>query len=435
MLSQHISPNPPITVRQGRMAVVVGAGRSGRAAVRLLHQLGLPVRLVDRKAVPQDFAAWAQGAGVEIICKEHDMAHFADADVVVPSPGVAIAKLEPFFTTNPTILAETELACRFITTEKVIGITGTSGKTTTTSLCDAMLRQAGLTVFTGGNIGTPLSEYVLDRLDGKGAVDVVVLELSSFQLQTCHTLRPHVAMLLNITENHLDYHANMEEYIEAKRRLFQCQCAEDVAILGPDLQQIGTKLTAQTQYITRQNAFLDTKLLGPHNQFNAEAAYLACKVFGVDEGTAKAAVATFTPIEHRLEHVATKHGITYVNDSKATTAASLTVALQAFTSPILLLAGGTFKGGDLAALIPLLKEKVKAVGLFGASREAFESAWQGAVPLYYDTSLEEAMLRLNAMAHEGDVLLLAPATSSFDQYANYTVRGHDFKRVVHEVLP
>lgn len=211
-----VDRTPCPAILPGQLAIVVGAGVSGVAAARLLHRMGARVRLLDRSSerIPADFAAWAAESGVEIVCGEHAPEQFAGAALVVPSPGVPAAVIRRFLPEReaPEIMAETELAWRQLSGEPVLAVTGTSGKTTTTSLCAAMLQAQGLRVFTGGNIGTPLSEYVLS---GERA-DVIVLELSSFQLQTCSTLHPHVAVLLNISENHLDYHKDMAEYIGAK---------------------------------------------------------------------------------------------------------------------------------------------------------------------------------------------------------------------------
>ena len=424
-------------------AVVVGAGVSGQAAARLLARSGARVRLLEKNAgrITAAFADWAAQNGVEIRCGEHAPADFAGADVVIPSPGAAasaIRKLLPQ-TAAPEIMAETELAWRELHGERVIGITGTSGKTTTTSLCSAMLQAAGLRVFTGGNIGTPLSEYILARDAGQPAADVVVLELSSFQLQTCSLLRPDVGVLLNISENHLDYHADMQEYIGAKMHLFARQTSKDTAILYEGLQSLAETyhLAARRIYFDTSDRFGHMRLLGEHNKANAEAALLACQALGVDEATAIRAAEAFEPLEHRLERVAERDGVLFVNDSKATTVEALRVALNAFDRPILLLAGGKFKGGDLEGLRPLIQQKTRHLALFGASRQIFEKAWGDLVPVSYDTTLEEALQRLagaGGIARPGDVVLLAPATSSFDQYTDYLHRGRDFKRIVKEIL-
>ena len=441
-MNTSVSASCP-AVFPGQLAVVVGAGVSGVAAARLLHRLGARVRLLDRSAgrIPADFAAWAAEAGVEIVCGEHSPEQFIGAALVVPSPGVAAAVIRRFLPEKnpPEIMAETELAWRQLTGEPVLAVTGTSGKTTTTSLCSAMLREQGFRVFTGGNIGTPLSEYVLS---GERA-DVVVLELSSFQLQTCSTLHPRVAVLLNISEHHLDYHRDMAEYVGAKMRLFAHQTSEDLAVLqeGMDGLADGYGLRARRVFYAVSNRFPEMHLMGPHNRANAEAAWLACREFGVSEETAARAVAAFRPLEHRLEKVAELNGVLYVNVSKCTTVEALRVALASFDRPVALLAGGKFKGGDLESLKPLLKKHVRHVALYGASREHFEPAWRDVVPVTWDETLERAMCRLAgcgtgepAVVRPGDAVLLAPATSSFDQYANYLQRGEDFKRIVREVL-
>ena len=440
--ANEMSTKPAPAVKPGDLAVVVGAGVSGVSAAKLLHKLGARVRLLDRSLdrIPADFAEWAESAGVEIVCGEHSPSQFRDAKLVVPSPGVAAAVISKFLPDDnpPEIMAETELAWRQLSGEPVLGVTGTSGKTTTTSLCAAMLKEQGLAVFTGGNIGTPLSEYILS---GEKA-DVVVLELSSFQLQTCSTLHPRVGILLNISENHLDFHKDMDEYISAKMRLFDNQTEADLAVLQDGMDELAGKygIKARKIHYTESERFPDMQLMGPHNRCNAEAAWLACREFGVTEEAAARAVAAFQPLEHRLEKVAEINGVQYVNDSKCTTVEALRVALSSFDRPVVLLAGGKFKGGDLPGLCPLLKEHARCVALFGASRERFEPAWRDTLPVTWDRTLEQALCRVAgkdgqpALAHEGDVVLLAPACSSYDQYPNYLRRGEDFKRVVHEVL-
>ena len=433
----------PSAIDPGQRAVVVGAGVSGLAAARLLHRLGARVRLLERSAerIPADFAAWAQKTGTEIVCGAHTPEQFADAALVVPSPGVAASVIRTFLPAEnpPAIMAETELAWRQLNGEPVLAVTGTSGKTTTTSLCAAMLREQGLRVFTGGNIGTPLSEYILSG----EKVDVVVLELSSFQLQTCSTLHPHAAILLNISENHLDFHKDMQEYIDAKMHLFAHQTAEDLAVLHEGMEELRQQyqLKARVVFYAAGNRFPETQLLGPHNQANAEAAWIACQTFGVTEEAAARAVASFEPLENRLERVAERNGVLFVNDSKCTTVEALRVSLASFDRPIALLAGGKFKGGDLVGLRSLVKDHVRCVALFGGARDHFEEAWQGVVPMTWDATLEDAMRRLTgygtetpALVASGDVVLLAPATSSYDQYPNYIRRGDDFRRIVREVL-
>lgn len=424
-------------IQIGELAVVVGAGRSGLAAARLLSREGARVRLLDRNtaALSPEQAASLQKLGVDVQLGEHSPEQFEHAAFVVPSPGMPVAKLAQYLggacEGAPEVLAEMELAWRYLNDEPVLAVTGTSGKTTTASLAAAMLQAQGYTVFLGGNIGTPLSEYVLS---GHKA-DVLVLEISSFQLQACSTFCPRAGVLLNITPNHLDYHKDMAEYTEAKFRLFRCQDEGDLAVLGADLQELarGFNLRARQVWVRESERFPQSGLLGAHNKFNEEAAWQACRFFGVSEANAARAVARFKPLPHRLELVRERGGVLYVNDSKCTTVSSLKVALQAFDRPLRLLCDGKFKGGDLAALGGLVRERVREVALFGASREHFEKAWRDLAPLRWHPTLEEAVRALAASAKEGDVVLLAPATSSFDLYDNYMARGDDFKRIVSEL--
>ncbi len=430
------------TINANTKAVVIGTGRSGRAAVKLLKHLGAKVRVLDKniKQVPKDFLEYLQKEKIPLIGGEHLAEHFTGADIVIPSPGAPVNSIYPLLprTNAPDVIAETELATRFIKGEGILAITGTSGKTTTTSLASAMLLEHGFSVFTGGNIGTPLCEYILERETKQiEEVDIVVLELSSFQLQACHTVTPRISVLLNVSENHLDYHADMQEYIDAKMRIFRCQDEHDVAIIGESVVDLAKEHKVQARTVIFKDIdgrFKESNLFGKHNILNAEAAFTAVKEFGVGLSTAQKAVKKFKPIEHRLEKVVEKNGILFVNDSKGTTVESLKTALEAFDRPILLLVGGKFKGGDLKSLRPLIKEKVKSIILFGASKEYFEKAWKGLVPIQYVEKLKDAMLCHYKEAKKNDVILLSPATSSFDQYSSYIQRGKDFKTTAKKLV-
>ncbi len=413
---------------------VVGAARSGIAATKLLKALGAKVRVIDRSLshIPRDFVVWSKKAGCNLVIGKHCLDQFDGIDVVIPSPGVCISNIQPFFSGSVSVFSETELAWYQLTSEKVIAITGTSGKTTTASLCGSMFNEQGISCFVGGNIGVPLSEYVL----GDTKVEIVVLELSSFQLQTCIDFRPEVAVLLNISPNHLDYHSHIEEYISAKMQICKKQHSTDYIVIKENLDKLLTEHGIKSKKLLYQDTgmFLTTQLVGSHNRENAEAAWTACKEFGVSVNAAKRAVEKFHPLGHRLEPVKDLHGVSYINDSKCSTVEALLAALSSFEQPILLLAGGIFKGGDLVSLRPSILKKVRAVGLFGDSREVFEDAWSDLVLMHWEKTLEEAVKFIFRIACPGDVVLLAPATSSFDQYLNYKERGNDFKRIVHEVL-
>jgi UDP-N-acetylmuramoylalanine--D-glutamate ligase len=417
----------------GLAAVVLGAGASGLASARLLAKLGARVRLLDKKigVVGGELAAELAGLGIAVRLGEHAPEDFAGAGLVVISPGIPAARLAEFVPGGVPLISELELASRFAR-EPILAITGTNGKTTTTMLAAAILEAAGKKVFTGGNIGTPLSEYVL----GGEKADVLVLEVSSFQLQNIDSFHPAAAALLNFSANHLDFHADMEEYLAAKLRLFANQTEGDLAVVPEEMrgELAGRSFTkARTVYFKAQGRFNAPSLPGAHNQANMEAALALCSHFGVAEPIAREVMAVFTPAGHRLERVGEKGGVLFVDDSKATTVEALRAAIQSCDRPVRLLAGGVFKGGDLEGLVPLLRERVRAVGLFGDSREVFEAAWAGAVPLFWEPRLEGAVRRLYDQAKPGEVILLSPATASFDLYSGYKARGDDFKRIFREL--
>ncbi len=415
---------------RGHQCVVVGAGSSGRAAARLLTRLGASVRFLEKnaKAVSEALREEAAQGGYDLRVGAHGPADFAGADMVVLSPGIRAAGLAECLSACPEaqVLSELELASWF-TTEPIVAVTGSNGKTTTVMLISHLLEAAGLKVFTGGNIGTPLSEYVL----AGDPADVVVLETSSFQLQLVRTFRPRVAVLLNFTPNHLDWHADLEEYLQAKLNLFAAQRPDDLAIVPESLRDTlaGRSFTrARTVWFGPTERFACKRLIGEHNKLDMEAAFLAAEPFGVTEATARAAFETFVPAPHRLQVIGEKGGVLFIDDSKATTVAAMEAAIRSIARPVRLLCGGVFKGGDLAALLPLVREKVASVGLFGASREIFEGAWAGAVPLFYEAELADAVARLFAESRPGDAMLLSPATASFDRYDSYKARGLDFQR-------
>jgi UDP-N-acetylmuramoylalanine--D-glutamate ligase len=415
--------------------VVVGGGVSGLAAAALLRRLGARVRLLDKKPFSRDFMHKAAPLELELVSGAHLPEHFQGAALVVPSPGVPWTVLEPLLIQagNPACLSELELAAAFVS-EKIIAVTGTSGKTTTVSLIAAMFKAAGKKVFLGGNIGTPLSAYILEREAGAPPADALVLEVSSFQLQLTRAFHPQVALLLNLSPNHLDQHKDFAEYEAAKLRIFANQTPADTAILGEELFSLAQRhpLRARVEYFAAGRRFPQAQLQGRHNQANMEAAFLAARALGVTEAQAAAATRDFAALPHRLEKVGEYAGVLYIDDSKGTTVEALRAALQSLDRPAFLLAGGVFKGGDLESLRPLLREKIKAVALFGGSREHFEKAWQNTVAMSWDENLEAAVCRARDAARPGEAILLSPATSSFDQYADYKARGDDFKRLAEQ---
>jgi UDP-N-acetylmuramoylalanine--D-glutamate ligase len=421
---------------QGHQGVVVGAGSSGIAAARLLSALGAQVRLLERDArnVTQKIRDLGTDLGWDLRIGAHTTEDFAGANLLILSPGVPLKALAPMIPKACKIVSELELASWFVT-EPIIAVTGTTGKTTTTGLISHILEFNGKTVFTGGNIGTPLSEYLLS---GK-RVDVLVLEVSSFQLQHVRSFHPQVGVFVNFSPNHLDVHTSLEEYFTAKLNLFTRMQENDLAVIHLSLKDEleGRSFTrARRVYYVGTDRFACPALPGPHNQENLEAAWLACRSFGVDEAGVQRAIQTFHPKAHRLEFVGEYAGVRCIDDSKATTITALGAALKSCSAPgaheknVMLLAGGVFKGGDVGSLNALMKERVKAVFLFGAGREHFEPVWKDLVPVQWSASLEEAVALACRGAMDGDVVLLSPATSSFDLFSDYKARGKAFQAAV-----
>lgn len=419
---------------RGLCAVVVGAGKSGVAAARLLHTLGATVRLVDASEALAPETVTAVEKVAELQTGPHSKKQFADADIVVLSPGVPAKKMKPFFNGLPErkVVAELELASWFIEAP-IIAITGSNGKTTTTTLIGELLEKSGKNVFVGGNIGTPLCDYLLDM----ERAEVIILEVSSFQLQNCRLFKPDVAVFLNLAPNHLDYHEDMDEYLEAKLRIFARQTASDLAVLHESLKPVLESRSftkAETIWYSSAKRFDAPHLPGEHNRANVQAAWQAVKRFGVSPRQAEKIIGEFKPLEHRLENIGQFNGVTFVNDSKATTPEAVVAAVRSFDkSPVRLLMGGKFKGGDVIELARQMEGHVAQVGLYGASRSIFEGPLKKYFPVSWDETMEQAVKRLLAHSQPGDVILLSPATSSFDQYRNYKERGHDFKRIFGEL--
>ncbi len=417
---------------KGRSVAVVGAGRSGRAAAFMARALGADVRVLEKNASSLDKEFLDQAENSDILCLtgEHKPEDFHGVNMVVMSPGIPVKSIRPLLDPRVEVVGELELASRYIC-KPVLAVTGTSGKTTTTSLAARMLEYVGRRVFCGGNIGAPLAGYVLDD----SVADIVVLEVSSFQLQTCARFKPWVGMLLNFSPNHLDYHADMEEYLSAKLSLFSRQTEDDNAILpAAQRNELEPRFDGKARVIwyAPKDRFYSKYLPGEHNQANMEASYQATRIFGVTENEAQRAMADFRPPPHRLARVGELNGVAYVNDSKATTVEALRAALKSFDAPIFLMAGGKFKGGDLESLIPLVRERVAAVALYGASREVFTNAWKDVTEVHWDETMDDAFAWLDGRVGDKGVVLLSPATSSFDQFKNYEERGLHFERLVQE---
>ena len=418
---------------KGHTVVIAGAGRSGLAAADLAQALGARVRVLEKNPDFDEAAlAGCKISRAQLILGEHKKEHFQDADMVIISPGIPVRSLKNLVPDTAMIFSELEFASWF-THEPIIAVTGTNGKTTTTMLIAHALEKMGKKVFAGGNLGVPLARYVLDPEE----CDILVLEVSSFQLEGCSGFHPRVGVFLNFSANHLDHHTSGEEYFRAKTRLFRRQTQDDLAIIALELRQEMENsglLKSGRVYFTASNKFSCPELSGKHNRANMEAAFLACRYFGMDESGFSRALNDFAAPAHRQEVFLKYEGRIYVNDSKATTVAAMSAALEAFEKPVRLLAGGVYKGGDFSELTFLIRSKAAKVYLFGAGREIFEKAWQDEVSMEYYSTLEQAVDKAVSESAPGDTLLLSPGTSSFDLFRDYRERGGAFKSLVRKRL-
>ncbi len=414
--------------------VVVGAGVSGVAAAKLCLKEGAKkVRLVDQNVtLSKDREILRlKEMGIEVHFGEHNKKDFEDADLVVLSPGVKKEKIVSMIPKEVPIISEIELGFWF-SDEPIIGVTGTNGKTTTASLIAHVLKRK-FKVFLGGNIGIPFCSYLLS--DKKA--DILVLEVSSFQLENIYLFKPYVSLFLNFSPNHLDFHKDEDEYFMAKLRIFINQDHKDFAILEEALLEKvlkRIKLLSKIIPFSGKRRFDSSCLLGEHNQKNIEAAYLACSIFGINEDEFNESLKEFRPQPHRLDVFLKKDGVLFVDDSKATTLSATEAAIKSFDNRIILLAGGKFKGGEPSKLNAILGKKVKKLILFGECREIFYEAWKDVVDVIKVLSLKDAVELAVKEAKPGDIVLLSPGTSSFDEFRNYKERGLFFQKKVKEIL-
>jgi UDP-N-acetylmuramoylalanine--D-glutamate ligase len=447
---------------EGKKVLVVGLARSGVAAARLLARRGAQVTANDTKPEPDisDEARELSNIGVRISLGGHPLELFTGADLIVLSPGVP-ADIEPLASARSRgakIISEAELAFRFLKGQ-LIGVTGSNGKTTTTTLIGELMKASGARTLVGGNIGTALTSLVDQTTEDSW----LVAELSSFQLETIEALRPRVAVITNITPDHLDRHGSFENYARAKHRLFINQTAEDWAVInGSDSGSLGlialgipsrkaffsarhaqatgvygregkifTTLLEDSQ--TEVISFDEIPLPGLHNIENvcAALASVLCalgKDAPLDE--IREAIRGFKGVEHRIEFVAEISGVKFYNDSKATNIDSTIKALESFAGNIILILGGKDKGGDFTLLAPLVRERVKRLVLIGAASDKIASQLADAQPVSRASTMREAVAKSVEAASTGDTVLLAPACASFDMFNDYEHRGRVFKEEV-----
>lgn len=449
--------------------MVVGLARSGVAAARLCHARGAQVTVTDLRNEAA-LAATLAGLPPEIgrALGGHDEATFRAAELIVVSPGVPeIPALTAARAAGVTVTGELELASRFVAAP-MIGITGTNGKSTTTTLCGAMMTASGRPTFVGGNLGIPLAEAVgSPAAEARG---VCVVEVSSFQLETAETFRPRVGVLLNITPDHLDRYPDIDAYAAAKERLFQAQTSSDFAVLNVDdarVAAVGDRVRSRVlplsttreltlgawverrQRLGGEDAVLcvrlpgdeverypadNPSLIGRHNQENALAALLAARLGGAMPSEARRALVNFRALAHRMEWVGEVRGVAFFDDSKGTNVGATVAALTGFPRPVVLIAGGRDKGGSYAPLAEVMARGGRAAVTLGEAAARIETALAPVVPVARAHDMDEAVTRAMALAHRGDAVVLSPACSSFDMYRNYEHRAEAFRTAVARVV-
>jgi UDP-N-acetylmuramoylalanine--D-glutamate ligase len=447
---------------KNKRVLVVGLGRSGVAAAFFLQDRGAKVTVSDEKseAQLQNEIAALLDRGVSIETGRHGERTFRDQDLIVVSPGVPAdhPQLQQARTMGVPVIGEVELAFRFLQGQ-VIAITGSNGKTTTTTLVGEILAKSGKKTLVGGNIGTP----VISMAAQSSADTLTVLEISSFQLETIQQFRPWIAAILNVTPDHLDRHHTFQAYADAKARIFENQGAGDFAVLNaddPTCLALKARVKIPCYWFSRKHgvdsgAYLkddkivfrregqeqavlsrhDIPLKGAHNLENVLAAVTIAMLAGCAPEQIRQAVVEFRAVEHRLELVATVNGVAFYNDSKATNVDATIKALESFPGNIHIILGGKDKGSDYSVLNPLLRERARCAYLIGAAAEKIASQIQGAAVLVRAGTLERAVRQAFEAAKPGDVVLLAPACASFDQFENYEHRGRVFKELVHSLTP
>ena len=439
----------------GRNILVVGLARTGLAAANFLAGRGARVSVTDLRAKDElkDQIARLQGE-VRLVLGRHREEDFTGSDMIVLSPGVpsGIPPLVRARERGIPVWSEVELASRFLK-GTLIGVTGTNGKTTTTTLIGEMMAESRRPHVVAGNIGVPLLEKVEDATEET----VWVVELSSFQLETTRTLHCRVAVVLNVTPDHLDRHPSFEDYWQAKRRILLNQDETDFAVFNrdePNSRRMADGAGARAFFFSRlkrcAGAFSrdgeiriqvddeshqvmkrgQVRLKGEHNLENVLAAAAASFLVGVDPGAIARACRSFAGVEHRLEWIRDLEGVSFYNDSKATNVESASKAMEALEQPLVAIMGGTNKGSDFRVLRPLVKRKVRHLVLLGEAKDSLLEGLRGTAPVSEASGLEEAVRQAFVEALPGDAVLLAPACASFDMFRNYEERGRAFKELV-----
>ncbi|HTU36066.1 MAG TPA: UDP-N-acetylmuramoyl-L-alanine--D-glutamate ligase [Candidatus Acidoferrum sp.] len=441
---------------EGKRVLVMGLARTGVVVSLFSAGYGATVTALDDKPESElaEAAAKLRGAGVKLVLGSHDPSILLDQDLIVLSPGVPanLPSIEAARSRGVPVWSEIELAWRFLR-GKLVAITGSNGKTTTTSLIAHILKTARIHTLVGGNIGVPLLALAESSTDST----VTVAEISSFQLETIDQFRPEIGLLLNLTPDHLDRHSSFEAYAAAKMRMFENQNESDAAILNADDPEVARRMPSRPHvyWFSRQKrvvsgAFLsegqiifriegdevpllqrnEIPLHGEHNVENVLAACAAACIAGADPASIAAGVKTFRAVEHRLEFVAEIRGVSFYNDSKATNVDASLKAIEAFPGPLIVILGGKDKGAPYGPLREPLRQRARLAVLIGAAAERIRRELEGAATLADAGTLERAIEIAIESAQPGDAVLLAPACSSFDQFENYEHRGRTFKDLV-----
>ena len=447
---------------KGKKVLVVGLGKSGMAAALFLRHHGAKVTVSDVRSA-EDLAKEIPALleeGIMVEAGGHGLLTFRRQDLIVVSPGVPLdtPELVQSQALGLPVIGELELAARFLK-GKMLAVTGSNGKTTTTTLLGEILAAGGLPTLVGGNIGVPVITLVDSSTDESWSV----LEVSSFQLESTDQFHPAISVILNITPDHLDRYKTFEDYARAKERIFADQNEQDCLVLNADnprAAQAASRSKAGVYWFSAkhpvtQGAWVETgnvvyrpaegaapekvmplrgiHLKGAHNVENVLAAVVAARQAGVTVELIRAAVEKFHAVEHRLEYVATRKGVEFYNDSKATNVDATAKAVAAFPSGIHLILGGKDKGFPYTVLTPLLRERVRAVYTIGVAAAKIEADLRGVVPIHSCETLDKALHAAASAAQPGEVVLLAPACSSYDQFDNYEQRGSVFKQLVQEL--
>ena len=438
--------------------LVVGFGKSGISTARYLNSRGAEVTLGDIKQeadLDQNMLNEARDSGINLETGGHRIETFVNSDMIIVSPGVplGIKPLSEARDAGIPVYGELETASRLIDTP-ILAVTGTNGKTTTVSLLGEIIKRSGLDLFTGGNIGTPLMDYV----SGGGNADYVLVEVSSFQLDTIETFNPYVSLILNITPDHLDRYENYDAYVRSKLRITQNQGEGRYAVINDDDPILhnfepgkgvstlrygfkkakglnawveGDSLIAGLPWETEYSFNLEGFLLpGRHNIENLMGAVLAALCIGIKQDIIQAEIINFKGLPHRLEHVARKGGADFYNDSKATNVDAAVKSVSAFERPVILIAGGIHKGGEYDPLVEASRSRVKKGIFIGEARHRLGDAFGDLIAWEFAAGMKEAVEKAFLAAGQDDVILLAPACSSFDMFDDYSHRGRVYKEAI-----